>query len=216
MISDIVDYVITQKAQPEKLGTHLFECLEHSIDRIKVYEHPLGFLHYDLTAIAHVESGGFARLHIWDHQLSTPDAAGNVHDHTWHLHSMVLTGALRDRTYQPAQSAMGAMHAVQVIYGTDNKFVDAGAYHLTLVRDQTFTKGDIYTIPSRMVHKSQVITEPTVTFVVGIPDSHAQRKGPLIFSRNQAPATGTPRRKQVSSNTALNALRAVTEAVSGE
>lgn len=216
MIADLVEYVVTKKGRPQHIGRSLLECLASSIGEIAVYRHPLGFLHFDLTSIAQIEGGGFARLHIWDRQLSPPDPAGNVHDHTWQLHSLVLVGSLRDRTFQPFESAAGSMKAVQVIYGSTNEFIDSGTFDLRLVRDQIFTKGDIYTIPSRMVHESEVLSEPTVTFVVGIPDSHAKSNGPLIFSRDRAPVMGTPVREQVSSQLALDALMSVAQSLTEE
>lgn len=206
MISGLVQDVLSTGEITTGFRDTLLSDIHESIYQIPVTKHPLGFVHYDLSQLADLPSGGFARLHIWDRELATPDPAGNIHDHTWHLTSAVLAGSLRDRTYLPCANAQGALTAVQVRYGETNSFERAGRYDLVPQSDRVVRKGDIYTIQSRIVHESEPLENPTVTFVVGIPDANAAVSGPLILSRSANVSAGTAKREAVGQAEALRLL----------
>lgn len=210
MISELTGVVLSHGAITADFLKTLVSEVRESIQRIPVTKHPLGFVHYDLSKMSDLPSGGFARLHIWDRELATPDPAGNIHDHTWHLTSAILAGSLRDQTFLPRENTSGALSAAQVLYGQTNSFEAAGRYDLVPLSDQVFKRGDIYTIPSRIVHESEPLEKPTVTFVVGIPDENAALSGPLVLSRLATTVPkGTARRETVSQGEAVDLLDAI-------
>lgn len=210
MISELTNVVLSQGMISRDFLTTLLSGVRKSIQQIPVTKHPLGFVHYDLSRMVDLPSGGFARLHIWDREIATPDPAGNIHDHTWHLTSAILAGSLRDRTFLPCENPSGALSAAQVRYGQTNSFEAAGCYDLVPLTDQIFKRGDIYKIPSRIVHESEPLEKPTVTFVVGIPDENAALLGPLILSRiTTTVPTGTAQRETVGQAEAIRLLDAI-------
>lgn len=214
MIPGLVNYLVSNSHFPHSLAKELLMNAGYSMKSIRVTKHPLGFVHFDLSSLSGLDDGGFARVHFWDRSLAAPDPAGNIHDHTWHLTSAVLLGALRDRTYTPYKSAEGAYSAIHVRYGEVNSFEPAGRHDLFPVSDRTYSRGDIYRIPSRMVHESEPSDDPTITFVVGIPDADASVRGPLILSRSDCVPTGTPTREEVPASEAMLILSYMQDLIS--
>lgn len=213
MISQIVDHILSHTTLDGTWSDEILTEIARSIETIPVTRHPLGFVHYDLSGVANLPSKGFARLHIWDQTIAPTDPAGNIHDHTWHLTSAILVGALRDRTFTPRPNPKGSLSAVRVRYGKTNDFLPAGRYDLVGLTDRVFTKGEIYRIPSRVVHESEPLEQPTVTFVVGVPDASAAVSGPLILSRFAQVPAGTAIREAISQKEALALLGDMRDAV---
>lgn len=206
MIPNIISVMVSQGNFDTNLNKVVADQIMANIDRVPTTRHPLGFVHFDVTGLAKLPPFSFARLHVWDATLAPPDPAGNIHDHSWHLTSAILTGALRDRTFVPVPTPGGSLSAVRVEYGETNEFPDAGRYELRKLTDTTYRKGDVYQIKSRIVHESEPLGHPTVTLVVGLPDANAEMHGPLILSRSKQGAPGTPKRESLSPAAAKKVL----------
>lgn len=168
--------------------------------------HPLGFVHFDITKIAELDDDSFVRFHIWDPRLAPLDAGGSIHDHAWHLESLILRGSLRNRNFRPEPRRGGAFAATRVTYGEKNSFDSKGHYDLKLVADQTLSAFETYSIPSRLVHESTLLSPRAVTLVVGTPDEMADICGPLIFSKDGIPRPGTECRRQLTNEQSLSIL----------
>lgn len=180
-----------------------------NLDLIPATAHPLGFIHFDLAPVAKQPPGTMIRLHIWDRRLTSLDEAGNIHDHTWELTSLVMLGSLRNKNFSPVHDSEGLFKGARVIYGQTNEFEDAGRFHLRALSDSVHHAGAVYSIPSRIVHESDPCEQPTVTLVIGIPDESAVTLGPLILSRGASAPKGTASRKPVSKAEAELILRDV-------
>lgn len=190
----------------DKILENLVDEITESIHRVPTTLHPLGFVHFDLTNLAALDDGSFARFHIWDPKLSPPDAGGSIHDHTWGLKSLVLRGKLRNCNYRPLPDQDGPFAATRVIYGRENSFVPVGRYSLELVSDRTLRELDTYSIPSRLVHESTLLSSVAVTFVVGTPDDTANTHGPLLLNHHSQFCSGTSRRERLSDTRGLSLL----------
>lgn len=77
------------------------EVYEQVIPDLENYEgkwHPLGFMAYRLGNIA---AFGTLRLHIWPAGLRKDSPRGpKIHDHAWHLSSLVMSGTYTDEIYE--------------------------------------------------------------------------------------------------------------------
>lgn len=215
MISDTVKRLL--QTGPTENFPHdpllVIEEIVSNLDRIPATAHPLGFIHFDLALVSKQSPGTMVRLHIWDRRLTSPDDAGNIHDHTWELTSLVMLGSLRDKNFVPVHDSDGSFRGTRVIYGQTNEFEDAGRFQLRAQSDSVHRAGAVYSIPSRIVHESDPIGQPTVTLVIGTPDENAATLGPLILSRGAIAPKGTPSRRPVSKAEAELVLRDVAKSL---
>ena len=185
----------------------LIAFLEARSTRLQCTRHPLGFLHLELSPVASLRDGERLRLHYWPHEGSNPDAIGTLHDHVWTLASVVAAGRLRDRTFGVVPDPDGTYRGATVEYGSAaNHFTDCGRFELTFERELLVGPGEIYRIPSRTVHDSEVIDAPAVTFVLAEDDEDAATKGPLLLQAGTS-GTGTAVRDPVDCAAALSLVR---------
>lgn len=198
----------TPTAGPEEAELVLTD-LVRGLDRVDVTLHPLGFVHYNLRNLMPLEPGEFARLHVWNPNLSPPDAGGAIHDHTWNLSSLILRGSVRNINLKPELDESGDFTGLRVRYGQTNEFDPAGRYKLTLISDDIHSAGSTYRIPSRIVHESRLLSECAVTLVFGSSDQQADVLGPLILTRGNAASPGTNVREVLKNHDA----RAIVESL---
>lgn len=181
---------------------------------IQATRHPLGFTHLELTEILESRPGERVRLHIWPSK-DAGDSAGNVHDHTWDLTSIVLFGELHDRDFSPRSTPDGPYRGSRVTYGDVNAFDLVGRYHLDEVRDRRVTAGHVYKVPPRIVHESEVVSVPTVTMVLAHEARPASDPGPMIFSKDGVPV-GTSVRPKLPQATLRAELRELRRQLSAQ
>jgi hypothetical protein len=188
------------------------EYAEAASPLLQCTRHPLGFLHVELTPIAPLYPGERLRLHYWPHMGANPDEIGSLHDHVWKLASAVAVGGLRDRTFKAVPDQRGHYRGSAVEYGERaNRFVDRGRFSLTFERELKVGPGDIYRIPARTLHDSEVVDAPAVTFVLATDDELAATNGPLIL-HTEAAQTGTTVRQPFDASEALSLVRRRLEA----
>lgn len=167
--------------------------------------HPLGFLHIELTSIASLYDGERLRLHYWPKSGSNADEIGSLHDHVWSLASAVAAGGLRDRTYQPVPASSGEFIGTRVFYGASrNEFSKEGTLDLSFERELTIGPDEIYRIPSRVVHDTEIVDAPAVTFVFSKDDPDASERGPLILQPHGHADSGTEVREPYDCGKALS------------
>jgi len=204
MISKTVDEV--RRGHLEGWGSDsLLEFIAELVEvlsEVPVTLHPLGFVHFELTAVLGGQPDERVRVHLWNPLLSPPDSAGGVHDHTWHLKSGVLYGSLLNKNFRPIKDSDGPLAGSRVSYGTTNGFTADGNYRLELLDEAVVTAGETYSIPSRIVHESALRSAQALTLVLSKPDDKALEFGPLLLSADAVPPSGTERRE------ALTTLRA--------
>lgn len=171
--------------------------------------HPLGFLHVDLTPIAELGPSERLRLHFWPTLGSNADAIGSLHDHVWHLSSVVAAGSLRDRTLRPVRDPEGRYEGIRVNYlDQGNAFVKEGKFALAFDREIVVGPNSVYRVPSRVVHDSSVVEAPAVTFVLARDDDRAAVDGPLILQRLGGQTVGTAVREPFEVSAALELVKA--------
>lgn len=194
-----------------------WEALVHSIQarahEITCSRHPLGFLHVELTPIVELESHERLRLHLWPKLGTNADAIGSLHDHVWHLASVVAAGRLKDRTLRPVPDPDGDFEGIRVHYSNrGNTFVRAGMFSLTFEREIVVGPNAVYRVPSRVVHDSSVVDAPAVTFVLARDDDRAASDGPLILQRPGGLVGGTAVRSPFDTTKALEIVQARVQA----
>lgn len=183
-----------------------------STQNILATTHPLGFIHAELTPLVpDLPEGTRARLHVWTDSSYVSDELGLVHDHIWVLKSCVLIGALIDVTLVPVAAPDGEFAGFRVSYGTANEFRLEGRWHLTECARRRFGPGQVYTLPARVIHRTEVAGFPLVTLLVTV-EENDDGLGPMIYSRS-AESTGTSIRTRVPPITLAGLLRDLSRAV---
>ena len=102
-----------------------------SVDRVIASEHPLGFLHLELTPLVGLSAGERLRMHLWDASCEPHDELGLLHDHVWSLESSVLVGELSDSEYLVYYCEDGEYDEISIRYGR------------TIVRESTGRKANL-------------------------------------------------------------------------
>lgn len=166
--------------------------------KLTMQRHPLGFIHIELTSLVPVGAGERLRLHIWDTDAGVVDDLGDLHDHVWALHSLVLDGELTDSTYEAIADAQGPFWGSRVKYGALNSSEPDARYRLDLLDRRRISAGTVYRIPSGVIHASQVTKVPSVTLLLAVDDPHRKERGPLVLSRVGAHGHATAARPAVS------------------
>jgi len=183
----------------------LVNALEVEKDRLEVWRHPLGFAHAELTPFVGAPVGERFRLHFWLDDNGVSDALGDLHEHTWHLTSLVLAGEVIDSNLVATPSLVGEYLGSRIEYGPNNIAHKVGRFSLHVSEVRKIKKGAIYQIPSRTVHLNKVGMIPTVTLVRSIEDRRGD--GPLVLSRGDAgQGFATGRRELIPTAHALHAL----------
>ena len=151
----------------------------NALPQIQATKHPLGFAHLELTTV--LGTPFRTRLHVWTQEtMQWADVLGNLHDHTWELRSAVLTGELTDSFLEPREVPGGEYGAYQIQYGdAGNTTVRLpGRWSLDEAGVRTVLRGETYTLPPRIVHRTSVDCFPTATLVVA---KEFGGDGPLVF-----------------------------------
>lgn len=162
---------------------------------IDFWQHPLGFCHGELTPHAGAAVGERLRLHIWLDDSGSGDQLGDLHEHTWHLTSLVLRGVVHDENFEIISAQDGRYAGSRILYGEVNQTRAEGRFDLQQIKDRIVIAGSAYTIPSRTIHINHVEALPTVTLVRSVEDQRGD--GPLVLSskrKTQGLVTGTRRK----------------------
>lgn len=205
-IASAVQLVSLGKAPSISETTALIQsCLEH-LAAIPARQHPLGFLHLDLSDVS---GRAGARLHVWDASFMTrADPLGRLHDHQWELRSAVLLGHLIDRALDPVADTEGDYTAHRVNYvETGNRLEPvAGRWSLHEREARELQRGDFYSLASRVVHATEIVTIPTATLVTAIDQGGP---GPLVFTPRAHADFSAARRPSVPTGDVASALQSV-------
>lgn len=187
-------------------ATRFLTSIADSVQSIRATKHPLGFIHAELTPLLPgLPEGTRARLHIWMDFFYASDELGLIHDHIWALKSCVLTGALIDVTLAPTAAPDGEYAGFRVIYGAANQFRPEGRWRLTERARRHIGAGQVYSLPPRVVHRTEVASFPLVTLLVTV-DENDGGPGPIVYSR-RAESTGTNIRTSVPPTAFAGLLR---------
>lgn len=208
-LSEIYDSLTAGRFSEISLD-HVLSAVRQAASTLESFEHPLGFYHTELTPEVGVGPGERLRLHFWLDDRGTADSLGSLHEHTWHLTSLVLAGALDDTNLEAVPAEGGEYLGSRIVYGSSNSSERLGRFDLRVLVGRTIAAGDHYKIASRTIHLSRVARLPTVTLVHSIEDGRGD--GPLVLSRyDEGQGVATASRAKVST---LQALEELTQALS--
>lgn len=155
---------------PRATLLEVLKIVESDLDVVPASDHPLGFLHFELSELAHVTSGGRLRLHVWDEESPGPDELGLYHDHTWALRSLVLAGGLQDSVYSVAYNPAGSTEEVMIQYGSEiHRSTNNRRADLELLEARRVYAGARYAVEAGQVHSTATLLRPTVSLVMTSP-----------------------------------------------
>ncbi|MFB6722874.1 hypothetical protein ACFCV3_22035 [Kribbella sp. NPDC056345] len=178
--------------------------------RLPVTQHPLGFLHLDLSNLVDRRT---ARLHLWTEDfLAMADPLGRLHDHTWELRSAVLVGELTDHVLVPVQDAAGDYLAHVVHYEDLRNRIESSPERWSLdeLQERTVRQGQSYNLAPRLVHRTEVFVLPTATLVVPV---ERGGPGPTVFAPRQLRCIEAASRVPIDARVAEVALRSAAKSV---
>jgi hypothetical protein len=181
---------------PPPLAAELLREVLDELPRLVPRQHPLGFLHIDLSGAADVPG---LRLHVWTDEFTRrADPLGRLHDHTWELRSAVLVGRLVDHVLEARPDVNGRWHAHRVSYASGGNSLEPvlgnWTLHETAARD--VSAGQSYGLPPRRVHRTEVLAEPTATLVHAVSDG-GPGLGPIVYAPPGLVAADAAPRPQV-------------------
>lgn len=135
--------------------------------------HPLGFYLYNLGSR---ENGYTARLHVWDEDSYAQNDDLIIHNHNFSFKSLLLTGQLRNHTYQIRKNPSNPEGFLYTIgYKADSSVLDMfdSGYNINLINISNLCGGEFYyqqahefhkTVASRdVITSTLLITKPQVT-----------------------------------------------------
>lgn len=173
-------------------------------DGLPVEQHPLGFLHAELTD-ALGATGRRIRLHLWTTaSLDKQDDLGVHHAHTWTLASCVLVGSIRDISYRASESPEEEFAEIEIDYRHRVAQPTGRLYSLIVSRRIGVQPGFVYRLPDGVPHRTEVTAIPTVTLVVA---EESGRQITSIFSTEPFIGTQSLTRPLISPELALREVR---------
>ena len=189
----------------DSLTDEILDVLERRFPETPVYEHPLGFVHFELPE-SRVASGlGRLRLHLWDDACHQPDQLGRLHDHAWNLRSLVVAGALEDSLFDVEYRFDGDLREVVVRYEPTIERVPTDRKADLRVRStRRVDAGSEYTVEVGVVHETTVLRTPTVTLVAASPVVGSTTR---IFAPRDATWRSTSIRRSLDRGVALVRLQ---------
>jgi hypothetical protein len=122
-------------------------------------QHPLGFLALRIKESSEYET----RVHLWTPGcVQGRDSLGEVHDHTWHMESVLLVGTLRHQTLEivPGHLPLWA-HDYQS--GSINQ--EPNLWDARVLSDILLSQGQSYSLGAGNLHRIEVLTPYVVTLV---------------------------------------------------
>lgn len=145
------------------------EILEDVIPRIQKYEgawHPLGFMSWKLGKIVGV---GTLRLHAWPAGLRHESPRGpKIHDHAWHLSSLVLDGTYTDTifdvhevgkvTSEQERKQLGLLRVFKPVLRTTSAALETDGTCATAIaiQDRVVPANEMHRIPIDVFHITDI------------------------------------------------------------
>lgn len=148
---------------------------DDAVERIaaRSYIHPNGFVKIVLVA-GHMK----LRLHCWS-SSADGEVRGNLHSHRWELASVVLSGAMAVRLYEPGEAhhmSYQEWRYAPESNGDSESLEHVGLAHLRLTQEVILLPGSGFASPSPTIHSARPIRDMTRTLVLhGPPVVHSTR-----------------------------------------
>lgn len=126
----------------------------------QAYEHPNGFLVFDLAQVDQLQ----LRLHIWDSN-TLGQKAHSIHDHTYSVESIVIDGCIRQTTWSTGAENDQRFAEFEVDYLGEASTMKPTGRTLTVSPDavDVFRAGTRYNLPEGVFHSVEVLEVPSAT-----------------------------------------------------
>lgn len=150
-------------------------------DKISGRVHPLGFNLFNLGKLDDMIN---IRLHIWDKAAKIQNADLVIHNHPFELKSLVLVGAIQNKTYSITRlknKKLGFLYSAT--YSKKGSLLTRAleGCSASLKESSNIKKGQYYSVKVGAFHESINIEPFSATLVV---TKEVQGKIPLIYSKN--------------------------------
>jgi hypothetical protein len=136
---------------------------------LRAVRHPLGFV---CLPVLRDDSPAGICVHIWsDGDPGDRLATSNVHCHSWHLLSYVLSGTVHNQTYDLADNIDGAsqVFVVKSVGGTDDIIATDRRVDVKATGLRSFHTGEYYEMPAGQFHASpRRGSGPAISVVLGV------------------------------------------------
>lgn len=148
------------------LESEIFDTVVPNLEQFDAQWHPLGFMSFKLGTLPDF---GTLRLHIWPEGLRRESPRGpKIHDHAWHLSSLVLAGTYIDTLYEVEEVAgsysederneSGLLRVYKPKLLTTSAFLDTDGSCAKAAAYQTreIPAGETHAIPVHTFHTTDV------------------------------------------------------------
>lgn len=102
------------------------------------------------------------RLHIWMPGIFSQE---NLHNHRWHLASMIITGTLHSEIWEDSVSPSAAMYDEYLYMGKESNPILIGKARIELLKKVLHKSDEAYTLPSHVLHRIISHEEMTSTLM---------------------------------------------------
>ncbi len=152
--------------------------------------HPSGFMVYQLGT---AEGLGMLRLHVWpDTDRKGSEKGDTIHDHAWHVASLVLKGTYQDTVFDVAQEAAASEHDRKhkgLLRLFDASYKPDASQELTTngtcvratpITERTILKGEEHSINPSVFHQPNISSDRSVVTLV-LNSFRAYNSGPYVL-----------------------------------
>lgn len=161
------------------------------LDQYPARWHPTGFMVYQLGIKPDL---GMLRLHIWPAaDRKTGSSGDTIHDHAWHVASLVLRGVYHDEIYEvePADEQPDNNEEVYRVLDTNygavqqNPLLGNGRQvRITATTDRRIAESEFHSIEPGIFHKPIIPIEQAVATLVFL-SFRTQEEGPFVLTSAQ-------------------------------
>jgi hypothetical protein len=175
----------------------------------RLVRHPLGFLHAALwTAGAET-----LRLHVWPRHGERRRAEWPVHDHMWHLASVLLVGQLTNILYSVSDAAPAPERRLFEVHydGQRNDLVPTG--RLVAVNEfcrTVYAAGEMYQVESGQFHETVVAED---VFVATLVLASTVRERPPLVVADQTTGVNASERTPLNEEDARRVVETLRDAM---
>lgn len=210
------EYIERTSKLLEELGEVVTGTVVPQLENFSGVWHPSGFVVFQLGV--HPDFGQL-RLHVWPESLrKLGDIGDTIHDHSWHVSSLVLKGVYSDDITdlesvtvdsEEKRRQEGLLHVFEARYSEKDQSIvlatDGDCVRITSRQERHVPEGDTHAIEPRIFHQPTIpSTIGTATLVLN--SFRAVEHGPYVLMdvpNEQQP----PRGRQPATSEDINSIK---------
>lgn len=174
-----------------KLGEVVIDSVVPNLDNFSGAWHPSGFVVFQLGIHP---SFGQLRLHVWpDHLRKIGDIGDTIHDHSWHVSSLILKGTYSDDILdlepvlvgsEEERRQQGLLHVFEALYSAEDKSIvlatSGECVRITHKQERHVPEGNMHAIEPRIFHQP-TIPKTTGAATLVLNSFRAVENGPYVL-----------------------------------